>query len=121
MARHPSIYDYIIVGAGSAGCTAAAGLIAREAGSSDMHPVGKATTLDEMRTHVRSAAGTAYYPVGTLRMGTDKSAPVTPTLQVRGGDALWAADASIMPAVTSANTNAPCMMIGHRAASFIVG
>ncbi|WP_342070212.1 GMC family oxidoreductase [Yoonia algicola] len=87
----------------------------------EMHPAGKATTLDEMRAYVRSAAGTAYHPVGTLRMGTDKTAPVTPTLRVRDIDALWAADASIMPAVTSANTNAPSMMIGHRAASFIVG
>jgi choline dehydrogenase len=85
----------------------------------EMHPAGKATSLDEMRAHVRKSAGTAYHPVGTLRMGADKTAPVTPTLQVRGVEALWAADASIMPAVTSANTNAPSMMIGHRAASFI--
>lgn len=119
MATHRSIYDYIIVGAGSAGCAVAAGLIAREAGP--RHPTGKVAAPDEMRAHARSAAGTAYHPVGTLRMGTDESAPVTPTLRVRGVDALWAADASIMPAVTSANTNAPSMMIGHRAASFIVG
>ncbi len=85
----------------------------------EVHPAGKATTFEDMRDHVRDAAGTAYHPVGTLRMGADATAPVTPQLQVRGVDALWAADASIMPAVTSANTNAPSMMIGHRAASFI--
>ncbi|MEL6960731.1 MAG: GMC family oxidoreductase N-terminal domain-containing protein [Pseudomonadota bacterium] len=90
-----------------------------EAAAPEVHPAGKATSFDDMRAHVRSAAGTAYHPVGTLRMGTDTDAPVTPTLQVRGVGNLWAADASIMPAVTSANTNAPSMMIGHRAASFI--
>lgn len=90
-----------------------------DAAAPEMHPAGRVTSLDEMRAHVRNHAGTAYHPVGTLRMGTDDAAPVTPSLQVRGVDALWAADASIMPAVTSANTNAPSMMIGHRAASFI--
>lgn len=59
------------------------------------------------------------HPADTLRTGTDKSAPVTPPPQVRGVDAPWAADASIMPAVTSANTNTPSMMVGHQAASFI--
>lgn len=48
-----------------------------------------------------------------------KFVPVTPPPQVRGVNALWAADASIMPAVTSANTNTPSMMVGHQAASFI--
>lgn len=91
----------------------------KENSAPEMHPAGKVTSFDEMRAHVRSAAGTAYHPVGTLRMGTDDAAPVTPTLEVRGVDSLWAADASIMPAVTSANTNAPSMMIGHRAAAFI--
>ena len=85
----------------------------------EVHPAGKATTLTDMKAHVRDNAGTAYHPVGTLRMGTDDAAPVTPTCQVRGLGNLWVADASLMPAVTSANTNAPSMMIGHRAASFI--
>ncbi|WP_375280788.1 GMC family oxidoreductase [Pseudooctadecabacter sp.] len=85
----------------------------------EMYPGGAATSFDEMRDHVRANAGTAYHPVGTLRMGADDAAPVTPTCKVRGVNGLWAADASIMPSVTSANTNAPSMMIGHRAASFI--
>lgn len=87
----------------------------------EVHPGPNVTSLDAMRAHVRASAGTAYHPVGTLRMGADKDAPVTPSLQVRGLDQLWAADASVMPAVTSANTNAPSMMIGHRAAAFVTG
>ncbi|SLN40404.1 GMC family oxidoreductase [Pseudooctadecabacter jejudonensis] len=90
-----------------------------DAAAPEVYPAGAATSHDDMRAHVRANAGTAYHPVGTLRMGTDPDAPVTPTCDVRGVGSLWAADASLMPAVTSANTNAPAMMIGHRAASFI--
>lgn len=77
------------------------------------------TTDDQIKTYIKARAGTAYHPVGTLRMGDDAEAPVTPELAVRGIDGLWVADASVMPRITSANTNAPSMMIGHRAAEFI--
>lgn len=73
---------------------------------------------EDLRAHVRDRAGTAYHPVGTLRIG-EGDAPVTPRLSVRHLEGLWVADASIMPAVTSANTNAPSMMIGHRAGQMI--
>ncbi|WP_282045216.1 GMC family oxidoreductase [Roseibium album] len=71
-----------------------------------------------LRAHVRERAATAYHPVGTLRMGAG-SAPVDPRLSVRGVEGLWVADASVMPAVTSVNTNAPSMMIGYRAGEMI--
>ena len=80
---------------------------------------GPTVTEETARDHVRTHAGTAYHPVGTLRMGTDLGAPVTPDLALRGVRGLWVADASVMPAVTSANTNAPSMMIGHRAGEII--
>ena len=73
---------------------------------------------EQLRDYVRARAGTAYHPVGTLRMGLGE-APVSERLGVRGVDGLWVADASVMPAVTSANTNAPSMMIGHRAGKLI--
>ncbi|MBL8580909.1 MAG: GMC family oxidoreductase [Rhizobiaceae bacterium] len=76
-------------------------------------------TDDDIRRHILATCGTAFHPVGTLRMGTDDEAPVTPRLAVRGVEGLWVADASVMPQVTSANTNAPSMMIGLRAASMI--
>ena len=72
-------------------------------------------TGDALKNHIRNNCGTAYHPVGTLRMG----GPVTKRLNVVGTENLWVADASIMPAVTSANTNAPSMMIGWKGAEFI--
>ncbi len=71
-----------------------------------------------LRAYIKAHCGTAYHPVGTLRMGTG-DAPVTPRLALRGLENLWVADASVMPNITSANTNAPSMMIGHRAGQII--
>ena len=73
---------------------------------------------ESISAHIRRVAATAYHPVGTLAMGTHDT-PVTPGLRYRALDGLWVAEASIMPAVTSANTNAPSIMIGHRAAAII--
>ncbi|MEM1288053.1 MAG: GMC family oxidoreductase N-terminal domain-containing protein [Pseudomonadota bacterium] len=78
---------------------------------------GEQVTGDALKTHVRRNCGTAYHPVGTVRLG----GPIDEKLQVRGTEGLWVADASIMPAVTSANTNAPSMMIGWKAAELIAG
>ncbi len=74
---------------------------------------------DALRAYVGDRAATAYHPVGTLRMGGGDDSPVNARLSVRGMDGLWVADASIMPAVTTANTNAPSMMIGYRAGEMI--
>ena len=52
-------------------------------------------------------------------MGPDAASVVDPKLRVRGVQNLRVADASIMPAVTSGNLNAPCMMIGEKAADLI--
>lgn len=77
---------------------------------------GAAVASDEdLRNHVRARCGTAYHPVGTVALG----GPLTARLRVKGTQNLWVADASVMPAVTSANTNAPSMMIGWKGAEFI--
>ncbi|MEL6585365.1 MAG: GMC family oxidoreductase N-terminal domain-containing protein [Pseudomonadota bacterium] len=67
------------------------------------------TALD---AHLNARLGTAYHPVGTCGIGR----VVDRDLRVPGVDRLWVADASVMPRITSANTNAPSIMVGHRAA-----
>ncbi|MEM8592007.1 MAG: GMC oxidoreductase [Pseudomonadota bacterium] len=74
---------------------------------------------EALKDKIRNGAGTAYHPVGTCRMGEDEAAVVTPRLAVRGAEGAWVVDASIMPRVTSANTNAPSMMIGWKGAEMI--
>ena len=77
-------------------------------------------TEKEMLSWAQSNGGTVFHPVGTCRMGSDNQAVVNEKLQVRGVENLRVIDASVMPQVTSANTNAPSLMIGEKGVSFIV-
>ena len=74
----------------------------------------------ELRDFVRRAASTIYHPSGTCKMGIDHMAVVDPDLRVYGVEGLRVADASIMPAITSGNTNAPSVMIGEKCAELIL-
>ncbi len=82
-------------------------------------PMPVPQTDDEWEQRVRTDCGIGYHPVGTCRMGGDASSVVDPQLRVRGVASLRVADASIMPIMPAANTNAPAIMIGEKAADMI--
>jgi len=69
--------------------------------------------------YIRDACSTVWHPVGTCKMGTDPMAVVDPELRVHGVEGLRVVDASIMPTITTGNTNAPTIMIGEKAADLI--
>jgi choline dehydrogenase len=75
----------------------------------------------DMLEWVRNTAETTYHPVGTCKMGQDPMAVVDAELRVHGIEGLRVADASIMPTLTSGNTNAPCIMIGEKCAEMVLG
>jgi len=70
--------------------------------------------------YIRATSAPAYHPVGTCRMGTDSAAVVDERLRVNGLTGLRVADASVMPRMTSGNTNAPAVMIGEKASDLIL-
>ncbi len=72
-----------------------------------------------MLRFLRQGVTTYFHPAGSCRMGADESAVVDASLRVHGVERLRVADASIMPAVTTGNTNAPSVMIGEKAAAMI--
>ena len=80
-------------------------------------------TSDEALIRAAGDVGTTiFHPVGSCKMGLDSDAQsvVTPQLQVRGIDRLRVIDASVMPTITSGNTNAPTLMIAERGAALLM-
>jgi choline dehydrogenase len=90
-----------------------------EWGARELYPGPSVRTSAELRDYVRRTVISYHHQVGTCRMGIDADAVVDPRLRVHGFGGLRVADASIMPAVTTGNTNAAAIMIGERVAAFI--
>ena len=79
-------------------------------------PLGR----NDMITFMRNAVSTYFHPTSTCQMGHSPLCVVDHELKVHGIEGLRVADASIMPTVTSGNTNAPSVMIGEKAAEMLV-
>ena len=83
----------------------------------ELEPGTAIQTDDEILEYMRNFGQTTYHPIGTCKMGRDPMAVVDEKLRVHGLQGLRIADASIMPTITSGNTNAPSIMIGEKGAA----
>ena len=92
----------------------------RDWGARELYPASLAATPDLTRDYVRETVITYHHPSGTCAMGRHEDSVVSPALRVHGVEGLTVADASIMPLVTTGNTNAPAAMIGERAAGMLL-
>lgn len=82
---------------------------------------GEAVNTDQgLWDFARNTGGTVFHCVGTCRMGSDDHSVLDPQLRVRGVEGLRVIDASVMPQITSANTNATSLMIGERGAALVM-
>jgi choline dehydrogenase-like flavoprotein len=85
-------------------------------------PGASLTTDDELLHGAREIGTTIFHPVGTAKMGieSDPMAVTDARLRVRGIEGLRVIDASVMPAITSGNTNSPTLMIAEKGATMIL-
>ena len=86
----------------------------------EMAPGDAVQSDEDLLDWVKNNAETTYHPIGTCKMGSDPMAVVDDQLRVHGLQGLRVADASIMPTLTSGNTNAPSIMIGEKAADMVL-
>lgn len=83
-------------------------------------PGAARTAHADLLQFAKEAGGTVFHPVGTCRMGADDASVVDATLKVRGVSRLRVIDASVMPELVSANTNAASIMIGEKGAHLVL-
>jgi choline dehydrogenase len=88
-------------------------------GAKEVTELAKGETDAQILDYIRETASTGFHHVGTCRMGTDDMAVVDPELRVHGLGKLRIADASVIPAIPSSNTNSVCIMIGEKCADLV--
>lgn len=93
--------------------------LAQEWGAVEVYPGPNVSDVG-LEDYVRLTAVTYHHQVGTCRMGIDEKAVVDPRLRVHGIAGLRVIDASIMPRITTGNTNAPTVLIGEQGARFLI-
>lgn len=86
---------------------------------SEVLPGDQRQTRQALIDFAREGGGTVFHPVGTCRMGSDQDAVVDASLKVQGVQRLRVIDASVMPEMVSANTNAATIMIGEKGADLV--
>lgn len=86
----------------------------------EIAPGSDKVTKEDLSQFIRQSSKTVWHPCGTCKMGVDKDAVVNSRLKVIGLEGIRIADASIMPDITSGNTNAPSIMIGEKAVAMIL-
>jgi choline dehydrogenase len=85
----------------------------------ELYPSALGETAALLDAYIRESVVTYHHQSGTCRMGVGDDAVVDPELRVHGIEGLRVADASIMPTITTGNTNAPAVLIGEKAADFV--
>ena len=86
----------------------------------ELRPGIEITDNEQLAEEAGKYANTVFHPVSTCRMGNDKEAVVNDRLITHGLQGLRIVDASVMPSITSGNTNAPTIMIAEKAADMII-
>jgi choline dehydrogenase len=87
---------------------------------SEWLPGAQLESDEQLRDAAAALGTTIFHPVGTCKMGSDSAAVVDDRLKVHGIENLRVIDASIMPQITSGNTNAPTVMIAEKGAEFVI-